>query len=95
VGHRTDPARDREPADLAADAARYMHALQWALAPALLYFSTRCAFAALDRVAPTLIAGLIAVVFNAARITSSSSASSACRRWASSVRAWRRACRRP
>jgi MATE family multidrug resistance protein len=54
-----------EPADLAADAARYMHALQWALAPALLYFSTRCAFAALDRVAPTLIAGLIAVVFNA------------------------------
>ena len=54
-----------EPADLAADAARYLHALQWALAPAMLYFSTRCAFAALDRVAPTLVASLIAVAFNA------------------------------
>ena len=54
-----------EPPDLAADAAHYLHALQWALAPALLYFATRSAFAALDRVGPTLVAGLIAVVFNA------------------------------
>ena len=54
-----------EPADLAADAAHYLRALQWALAPALLYFATRSAFAALDRVGPTLVAGLIAVVFNA------------------------------
>jgi len=54
-----------EPPDLAADAARYLRALQWALAPAMLFFAARCAFAALDRVAPTLIAGLIAVVFNA------------------------------
>ncbi|THD44314.1 MAG: MATE family efflux transporter [Bradyrhizobium sp.] len=54
-----------EPADLASDAALYLHALQWALAPALLYFATRSVFAALDRVAATLVAGLIAVVFNA------------------------------
>ena len=54
-----------EPPDLAADAAHYLHALQWALAPALLYFAARSAFAALDRVGPTLVAGLIAVVFNA------------------------------
>ena len=39
-----------EPPELAAVAGRYMHGLQWALAPALLYFATRCVFAALDRV---------------------------------------------
>ena len=54
-----------EPVDLAVRAAQYLRALQWALAPAMLYFSTRCAFAALDRVAPTLVASLIAVAFNA------------------------------
>ena len=54
-----------EPPDLAAQAGLYMHGLQWALAPALLYFATRSVFAALGRTAPTLIAGLIAVVFNA------------------------------
>ena len=54
-----------EPPDLAAQAAIYMHGLQWALAPALLYFAARSVFAALNRTAPTLIAGLLAVVFNA------------------------------
>lgn len=54
-----------EPPDLAAQAGLYMHGLQWALAPALLYFATRSVFAALGRTAPTLIAGLLAVVFNA------------------------------
>jgi multidrug resistance protein, MATE family len=54
-----------EPSDVAADAARYLRALQWALAPALLYFATRSVFAALNRVAATLLAGLIAVAFNA------------------------------
>jgi MATE family multidrug resistance protein len=54
-----------EPPDLAAQAAVYMHGLQWALAPALLYFAARSVFAALGRTAPTLIAGLVAVVFNA------------------------------
>ena len=42
-----------------------MHGLQWALAPALLYFGARSVFAALDRTAPVLVAGLIAVGFNA------------------------------
>jgi MATE family multidrug resistance protein len=54
-----------EPPDLAAQARLYMHGLQWALAPALLYFAARSVFAALGRTAPTLIAGLLAVVFNA------------------------------
>jgi MATE family multidrug resistance protein len=42
-----------------------MHGLQWALAPALLYFSMRSIFAALSRTAPILIASLVAVAFNA------------------------------
>ncbi|HEY1943841.1 MAG TPA: MATE family efflux transporter [Roseiarcus sp.] len=54
-----------EPSDLAERVEAYMHGLQWALAPALLYFSARSAFAALGRTAPILIAGLIAVGFNA------------------------------
>ena len=54
-----------EPADLAARVGAYMHGLQWALAPALLYFSARSVFAALNRTAPILIAGLLAVAFNA------------------------------
>jgi MATE family multidrug resistance protein len=54
-----------EPADLAARVGTYMHGLQWALAPALLYFAARSVFAALNRTAPTLVAGLLAVVFNA------------------------------
>ena len=54
-----------EPADLAGRVGTYMHGLQWALAPALLYFSARSVFAALNRTAPILIAGLVAVAFNA------------------------------
>jgi multidrug resistance protein, MATE family len=53
-----------EPPDLAARVEIYMHGLQWALAPALLYFSTRSAFAALNRTAWTMIVALVAVVFN-------------------------------
>jgi MATE family multidrug resistance protein len=54
-----------EPPDLAADAALYLRAVEWALAPGLLYFATRSVFAALGRVGATLVAGLIAVAFNA------------------------------
>jgi multidrug resistance protein, MATE family len=54
-----------EPPGLAQRVEIYMHGLQWALAPALLFFTARSAFAALNRTAPTMIAALIAVVFNA------------------------------
>jgi MATE family multidrug resistance protein len=54
-----------EAPDLAKEAGRYMHGLQWALLPDLLYFSLRSLFAALNRTAPILIAGLLAVAFNA------------------------------
>ena len=53
-----------EPPELADLAGRYMHGLQWALAPALLFISARSIFAALNRTAPVLIASLIAVAFN-------------------------------
>ena len=54
-----------EPPDLAALAGRYMHGLEWALAPNLLYFSARSVFSALDRTRPILIAALLALAFNA------------------------------
>ena len=38
---------------------------QWGLAPNLLFFAGRSVFAALERPRPTLVAGLIAVAFNA------------------------------
>jgi len=50
---------------LADEAERYLHGLQWALLPDLLYFSMRSLFAALNRTAPILISSLIAVAFNA------------------------------
>ena len=50
-----------EPPDLADLAGRYMHGLQWALAPALLYIAARSLFSALDRVRAVLVAGLVAV----------------------------------
>ena len=54
-----------EPPDLAADAARYLHALQWALAPAC-SISRRAAPSPRSTASrPTLVAGLIAVAFNA------------------------------
>jgi MATE family multidrug resistance protein len=54
-----------EPPELARIAGRYMHGLEWALIPNLLYFSARSLFAALDRVAPILISALIALAVNA------------------------------
>ena len=54
-----------EPPELAADASTYLHGLQWALAPSLLFFALRSVFAALDRPGPTLLAGLLAVGVNA------------------------------
>ncbi len=42
-----------------------MRGFQWGLAPSLLFFAGRSVFAALERPRPTLVAGLIAVVFNA------------------------------
>jgi len=54
-----------EPDELAIAAATYMRGLQWALAPALLFFALRSVFAALDRPGPTLLAGVLAVVVNA------------------------------
>ena len=54
-----------EPPALAELAGRYMHGLQWALAPALLYMAARSILSALNRVRPVLIAGLLAVACNA------------------------------
>ncbi len=54
-----------EEPDLAAQAAVYLHGLQWALAPAFLFFAARSVFAALNRPGPTLLAGVLAVGVNA------------------------------
>jgi multidrug resistance protein, MATE family len=54
-----------EPPELAKDAGRYMSAFQWGLAPNLMFFAGRSVFAALERPRAPLIAGLVAVVFNA------------------------------
>jgi MATE family multidrug resistance protein len=54
-----------EPADLARDAGAYMRGYQWSLLPSLLFFSARAIFSAYERPRPTLIAGLVAVSFNA------------------------------
>jgi multidrug resistance protein, MATE family len=54
-----------EPPEIADLSGRYMHGLQWALAPALLYMSARSILSALNRVGPVLIAGLLAVGCNA------------------------------
>ena len=54
-----------EPADLARDAGIYMRGYQWSLLPSLLFMVVRCLFSALERPRPTLIAGLVAVAFNA------------------------------
>jgi MATE family multidrug resistance protein len=54
-----------EPPELADLAGRYMHGLQWALAPALLAMVVRSVLSALNRVRPVLVAGLIAVAANA------------------------------
>jgi multidrug resistance protein, MATE family len=55
-----------EEPDLAALAATYLHGLQWALAPAFLFFAARSIFAAVNRTGPTLLAGVLAVGVNAA-----------------------------
>ena len=54
-----------EPADLARDAGTYMRGYQWSLLPNLLFFTARAIFAAHERPRPTLVAGVVAVVFNA------------------------------
>ena len=54
-----------EPGDVARDAAVYLKGFQWGLAPSLVYYAARAAFSALDRPRPALIAGLLAVAFNA------------------------------
>jgi multidrug resistance protein, MATE family len=54
-----------EPADVARDAGVYLKGFQWGLAPCLIYYVARSAFAALERPRPALIAGLVAVAFNA------------------------------
>ena len=54
-----------EAPDLARDAGVYMRGFQWGLAPSLLFFAGRSVFAALERPRPTLVAGLVAVAFNA------------------------------
>ena len=53
-----------EPPELAALAGRYMHGLQWALLPALLYIVARSLFSALHRVRAVLVVGLVAVGCN-------------------------------
>ncbi|HEX9167913.1 MAG TPA: MATE family efflux transporter [Roseiarcus sp.] len=54
-----------EDPDLASDAGTYMRGFQWSLAPSLIFFAARAAFFALERPRPALIAGLVAVGFNA------------------------------
>jgi MATE family multidrug resistance protein len=54
-----------ERPDLARDAGIYMHGYQWSLLPNLLFFTARAIFSAHERPRPTLIAGLVAVAFNA------------------------------
>ena len=54
-----------EPPELAKDAGRYMGAFQWGLAPNLMFFAARSVFAALERPRLPLVAGLVAVAFNA------------------------------
>ena len=54
-----------EPADLARAAGAYMRGYQWSLLPNLLFITARCLFSALERPRPTLVAGLVAVAFNA------------------------------
>jgi multidrug resistance protein, MATE family len=54
-----------ERADAARDAGVYLGGFQWGLAPSLLFFAARSAFAALERPRPALVAGLVAVAFNA------------------------------
>jgi multidrug resistance protein, MATE family len=54
-----------EQPELAAMAGTYLHGLEWAMAPNFLFFALRSVFAALNRPGPTLLAGLLAVGFNA------------------------------
>ncbi len=54
-----------EPPELAREAGRYMWAFQWGLAPSLMFFAGRSVFAAFERPRAPLLAGLVAVVFNA------------------------------
>jgi len=54
-----------EPGDVARDAAIYLRGFQWGLAPSLIHYAARAAFSALERPRPALIAGLLAVAFNA------------------------------
>jgi len=54
-----------EPADVAKDAGIYLKGFQWGLAPSLIYYAARAAFSALERPRPPLVAGLLAVAFNA------------------------------
>ncbi len=54
-----------EPPELARDAGRYMGAFQWGLAPNLMFFAGRSVFAAFERARAPLLAGLVAVAFNA------------------------------
>ncbi len=54
-----------EPGDVAHDAGIYLRGFQWSLAPSLVYTAARAAFSALERPRPALIAGLVAVAFNA------------------------------
>ena len=54
-----------EPPQLAVQAGVYLHGLEWALGPNLLFFALRSIFAALDRPGPTLLAGVLAVAVNA------------------------------
>ncbi len=54
-----------EPPELAREAGRYMWAFQWGLAPSLMFFAGRSVFAAFERPRAPLLAGLIAVAFNA------------------------------
>jgi MATE family multidrug resistance protein len=57
-------AMGEEPA-LAAEAARFVHAVQWGLLPALFYLVLRAFVAALEKPAWSLVVGMSGVAFNA------------------------------
>ena len=54
-----------EPPALADSAGVYVHGVEWTLLPALGMVALRAVFAALDRVGPVLIAGVLALAVNA------------------------------
>ncbi len=65
IGDHAVSARDRRTGGRGPRRRRLLKGFQWGLAPSLMYYAARAAFSALERPRPALIAGLLAVAFNA------------------------------